>query len=140
MAETQQALEKITASEIVNRYFSAYETQDKPVIEELLSVDFTFTSPNDDHIDKALYFDRCWQLSQNSPTFRFEKLVVSPDDDVFVLYECTLKDGGIFRNTEFFRISENKIKTIEVYFGSLPRNGKKKKAISFYDTMRLIKR
>jgi len=139
-AEGMQEAEKLTAAEIVNRYFSAYETQNRSVVEELLSDDFTFTSPNDERIDKAVYFERCWQFSNQSPTYRFTKLVASADDDVFVLYECTLKNGDIFRNTEFFRIVENKITSIEVYFGSLPKNGRKRKAISFYDTMQSIKR
>ncbi|MEP6848183.1 MAG: nuclear transport factor 2 family protein [Acidobacteriota bacterium] len=139
MPDTQQAFETITASDIVNRYFAAYETQDRAVIDELLSETFTFTGPNDDHIDKALYFEKCWQFSNNSPTYRFEKLVASPDGDVFVLYECTVH-LETFRNTEFFRISNNQIKAIEVFFGSLPENGTKKKEISFYDTMISVKR
>jgi len=137
-AESKQAIEPMTASEIVNRYFSAYETQDRPVVEDLLTDDFTFTSPNDDHIDKAVYFERCWQFSHLSPTFRFAKLVES-GDDVFVLYECTPKDGETFRNTEFFRMGDNKIKAIEVYFGSAPANGKEDSPMHHYDTLKLPK-
>jgi hypothetical protein len=36
----------------------------------------------------------------------------------FVRYECELKDGARFRNTEYLRIEGNKIKEVEVYFGS----------------------
>ena len=120
MAETGQALEKMTTSEIINRYFSSYETQDRPVVEDLLSPDFTFTSPYDDHIDREVYFERCWKFSNSSPTFRFVKLIEN-GDDAFVLYECTPKDGDTIRNTEFFRMEGNKIKEIEVYFGSLAK-------------------
>jgi ketosteroid isomerase-like protein len=137
-AETKQAMEKMTASEIVNRYFSSYETQDRPVVEELLTDDFTFTSPNDDHIDKAVYFERCWQFSHLNPTFRFAKLIES-GDDVFVLYECTPKDGETFRNVEFFQIADNKIKAIEVYFGSLRTSGKEDSPMQHYETLRLPK-
>ncbi|MEP7076149.1 MAG: nuclear transport factor 2 family protein [Acidobacteriota bacterium] len=137
-AESVQAIEPMTSSEIVNRYFSAYETQDRPVVEDLLTDDFTFTSPNDEHIDKAVYFERCWQFSHLNPTFRFVKLVES-GGDVFVLYECTPKDGATFRNTEFFQIGDGKIKAIEVYFGSLPTSGKEDSPMQHYETLKLPK-
>jgi len=39
-------------------------------------------------------------------------------DEAFVRYECELKDGARFRNTEYFRIEGNKIREVEVCFGS----------------------
>jgi hypothetical protein len=40
-------------------------------------------------------------------------------------YECELKEGARFRNTEYFRIEGNKIKEVEVYFGSPVSNSMK---------------
>jgi hypothetical protein len=37
----------------------------------------------------------------------------------FVLYECEPKARAKFRNTELFRIAGDKIKEVQVFFGSL---------------------
>jgi hypothetical protein len=39
-------------------------------------------------------------------------------NEAFVLYELEPATGAKFRNTEFFRIEGNKIREVEVYFGS----------------------
>jgi ketosteroid isomerase-like protein len=44
---------------MMRAYFAAYENKDRPAMEALLSDDFTFTSPRDDHINRATYFARC---------------------------------------------------------------------------------
>ena len=72
-AQSKQAIRKSTASEIIDKYFAAYMSNDRNAIEEFLSDDFTFTSPYDDHIDKAAYFEKCWHFSENDPDFRFVK-------------------------------------------------------------------
>ena len=46
-------------AEIIRSYFAAYKAKDRKRVEKLLSDDFSFTSPYDDAIDKAAYFDRC---------------------------------------------------------------------------------
>jgi ketosteroid isomerase-like protein len=112
--------QKISFYTIIHQYFSAYENKDRNVIEGLLSDDFTFTSPYDDHINTFIYFQRCWPFSEQQPEFfRIEKLF-EKGDEVFVQYVCKPKSGIEFRNVELFRISENKIKEITVYFGALP--------------------
>jgi len=105
-------------SDLVRRCYSAYETKDRKAIEGLLSDDFTFTSPLDDHIDRATYFKRCWPNSENIRAFQIEK-IFEKGNEVFVRYEGTRNDGGRWRCTEFFRIEDNKIKEVEVYFASL---------------------
>src|SRR5438876_6720026 len=52
-----------TKSDLIRKYFAAYRTKDRKVLEDGLAEDFTFTSPYDDAIDKAAYFERCWPLS-----------------------------------------------------------------------------
>ena len=51
---------------VVRAYFGAYESENRELAETLLADDFTFTSPNDDGIDKATYFERCWPNSDAS--------------------------------------------------------------------------
>ena len=48
------------------------------------------------------------------------KKLFAKGDEAFVRYECERIAGPKFRNTEYFRIEGDKIKEVEVYFGSLP--------------------
>ena len=103
-------------SVIVRKYFSAYESKDRKVVEELLSDDFTFSSPLDDHISRTEYFKRCWPNSEKIDSFQIEKSF-EKENEVFVRYECRQKSGAKFRNVELFKFEGNKIKEIDVYFG-----------------------
>ena len=44
---------------LVRQCFRAYEEKDRSLIESALAPDFTFSSPVDDNISRAAYFDRC---------------------------------------------------------------------------------
>jgi ketosteroid isomerase-like protein len=106
-------------SDLIRKYFSAYENKDRKAVESLLSDDFVFTSPYDNRIDRETYFKRCWPYSEQSPTYEIVK-VLEGDNEAFILYDCKTKTGGRSRNTEFFTIEGNKIREVEVYFGSVP--------------------
>ena len=108
-----------STSDLVRKCFSAFESKDRKALQALLSDDFRFTSPLDDYIDKRAYFERCWPFSEKVRAFHILKLFES-GSEAFVLYECEPKIGNRFRNTEFFRIEDNKIKEVQVFFGSLP--------------------
>jgi len=43
-------------SERAKDYYRAFERHDRAFLEDNLRADFTFTSPFDDHIDRAAYF------------------------------------------------------------------------------------
>jgi ketosteroid isomerase-like protein len=106
------------ASELVRKCFSAWETKDRDALEGLLAEDFTFTSPNgDDHISNDEYWKKCWPGAEKIRAIRIERLF-RDGDEVFVRYQCELNDGARFRNVEYFRIEGNKIREVEVYFGS----------------------
>src|SRR5436305_2813382 len=108
------------ASDLVRKYYAAYEAKDRKVVEALLSDDFRFTSPYDDHIDRAAYFERCWPNSENIRAFHVETLLAD-DREALVQYELEPKSGSAFRNTEHFRFDGDKVKEIEVFSGSLPK-------------------
>ena len=108
------------ASDLIRKYFSAYENKDRKAVESLLSNDFVFTSPYDYRIDRETYFKRCWPYSEQSPTYEIEKML-ERGNEAFILYGCKIKNGGRSRNTEFFIIDGDKIKEVEVYFGSVPK-------------------
>jgi ketosteroid isomerase-like protein len=87
-------------------------------MESVLSDDFTFTSPYDDHIDRATYFERCWPYGDTIQTVDILTLMES-GDQVMVTYEITPKRGKEFRNTERFLVRDGKIAAVEVFFGAL---------------------
>jgi ketosteroid isomerase-like protein len=107
-------------SDVIRKYFSAYENKDRKAVESLLTDDFVFTSPCDYHIDRETYFKRCWPYSEKFPTYGIEKLF-EKGNEAFILYDCKTKNGGSSRNREFFTIEGNKIREVEVYFGSAPK-------------------
>lgn len=47
-------------TDIVRGAFEAYRAQDRDAAEPLYSPDFVFTSPQDDHIDREAFFERCF--------------------------------------------------------------------------------
>ncbi len=111
-------MQQDTVSDLVRTCFAAFLAQDRKTLEEGLSDDFTFTSPRDDHINKATFFERCFPGSMHFHTHQIEKLFVQ-GNEAFVRYQAELKDGITFRNTEYIRIEGNKIREVEVYFASL---------------------
>ena len=117
----EDIMKTTNVSDLVRRYFAAYEAKDRAAIAALLSDDFTFTSPYDDHIDRKTYFERCWPNSANMRSFRVVKLF-EQGDEAFILYEGQFKGSEIFRNTEFFRTEGDRINAVEVYFGSPTRS------------------
>jgi len=104
-------------SKVVHDYYHSYEAKDRALLESRVSEDFRFTSPRDDHIDRATYFKRCWPNNEKTKAIRIKKLF-EQGDEVFVLYELQPIDGPAFRNTEFLRTKDGKVTEVEVYFGS----------------------
>ncbi len=103
-------------SEVIRQCFHAYEIKDRSILERLLSDEFTFSSPEDDRINKETYFERCWPFAELVKTITLEKIFVE-ENEAFVRYECIMNDGKSFRNTEFFTAENGKIKSVDVYFG-----------------------
>jgi ketosteroid isomerase-like protein len=100
----------------IRRYFAAYAAKDRALIESLLTSDFHFSSPQDDRIDRATYFDRCWPFSEHVSTFHLEK-IFEDGNEAFLTYTCQPGEGPGFRNTEFFRFRDGLIDEVTVYFG-----------------------
>ena len=71
----------------VRAIFAAYLAGDRRLVEAAFADDFRFTSPYDDNIEKATYFERCWSGSDWIERHELERIVVS-GDEVFVTYRC----------------------------------------------------
>lgn len=106
-----------TADEQIRACYAAYENKDRAAIEAILSDDFTFSSPLDDNIDRETYFKRCWPNSEHLDKFDI-KQIFTQASYAFVRYECQPKGQPKFQNTEFFTFDGDKIKHVDVYFGS----------------------
>jgi ketosteroid isomerase-like protein len=109
-------------AKMIRAIFAAYMSNDRKVVEDALTDDFRFTSPYDDEIDKATYFERCWRNSDWIERHELEKIFVD-GNEAFVTYRCVAKDGKNFRNTEFFTFEGNSVRHIDVYFGATYQNG-----------------
>lgn len=111
-------------ADIIRGMFAAYRARDRATVEGVFTDDFRFTSPYDDRIDKAAYFERCWPASISGwlKGQDIERIVID-GEAAFVTYRCEAKDGKSFRNTEFFTFDGDRIRSIDVYFGATYRDG-----------------
>jgi ketosteroid isomerase-like protein len=105
----------MTPSQTARACFQAYIDKDRAAIERLIAADFHFTSPLDNRLDRATYFDRCWPNSHAMEAVDFIH-VVEHSGRVFVTYEARA-GGKRFRNTELLTIRNGQITEVEVYFG-----------------------
>jgi ketosteroid isomerase-like protein len=104
-------------TEVVRAAFDAYCAQDRDAADRLMVEELTFTSPQDDHIDRAAYFERCFPTADRLVSQEVLELVDAGEDGVFILYEYELKTGERHRNTEFITVSDGRIVEIQVFFG-----------------------
>ena len=109
-------------TEIIRKLFAAYLSNDRQAVEAAFTDDFRFTSPYDDEIDKATYFERCWRVPDWIERQDLET-IMAEGEAAFVTYRCVAKNGKSFRNTEFFSFEGERIRRIDVYFGATYENG-----------------
>ncbi len=105
--------------QLVLAYYAAYESKNRQALEALLSSDFTFNSPVDDHLDREAYFRKCWPNSEKIRRFHIER-IFDDGDEAIVRYECERLDGLRFRCMEFFTAEGGALKEQDVYFGYHP--------------------
>ena len=109
----------MTPLEVFRISFRAYVDKDRAAIESILADDFHFTSPLDNRLDRATYFEVCWPGSKNTERFKLVNLTVD-GNKAFVTYEAAIA-GKLLRNTEVHTIRRGKVAEVEVYFGwSIP--------------------
>lgn len=101
---------------LAKELYEAFMTGDRKFYEEHLSDNFIFSSPHDVGLDKAEYFKRCWPGSGKGGNIDFTRLVESKDE-VIVTYESTKSNGSKSCNTEIIGFEDDKIGSIEVFFG-----------------------
>ena len=107
----------MSATDVVRAVFEAYRAQDRATAVRLLADDFVFTSPQDDHIDKAAYLERCFPTADRFVTQELLEVVPAGEDGVFILYEYELDTGDRHRNTEFLTVRDGQLVEAQVFFG-----------------------
>ena len=95
----------------------AYRRQDIEAATRLLADDFSFTSPQDDHIDKSAYLERCFPTADRFATSEIIAIVPANNDSVFLLYEYELRSGERYRNTEYITVRDGQLVETQVFFG-----------------------
>jgi ketosteroid isomerase-like protein len=104
--------------------YDAYVKKDRAAMEALTAPDYRFTSPLDNALDRATYFERCWPNSAQLAAFDLV-LAIADHDRAFIVYEGTTKSGKHFRNSEIHTVRDGKLAATEVYFGwDLPHKAK----------------
>jgi ketosteroid isomerase-like protein len=101
----------------VRASFHAYLSQDAQAAGALLAPDFRFTSPQDDHIDRATYMDRCFPTADRMRSQRLLHVTEADERDVFVMYEYELTGGETYRNAELITVERGRIVEAQVFFG-----------------------
>ena len=103
-------------TDLARACYAAYETGDRQLIESLIADDFAFWSPQDDGLDRATYFERCWPNHVALAAIDVKRLY-DHGDEIVVTYEAERNDGSRFRNTEVLTFAGDRVRLVEVYFG-----------------------
>jgi hypothetical protein len=101
---------------VAHASLQAYVDKNRELIESLIGEEFQFTCPIDNAIDRDTYFSRCWPYSDSMQSVNFIH-GAEIGDCAFITYEIQTIKGERFRNTELHTVRNNKLISIEVYFG-----------------------
>ena len=104
-------------ADTVRAFFASYRAQDRAAAERLVADEFVFTSPQDDHIDRATFFQRCFPTADRFKDHELLAVVPTEGDDVFVLYEYELDGGQRHRNAEVITVRDGQVTESQVFFG-----------------------
>ncbi|PKT71762.1 hypothetical protein CW362_17590 [Streptomyces populi] len=106
-----------TPAHVVEAAFRHYRSQDREAALPLYADDFTFTSPQDDHIDKAAFFERCFPTADRLTEQRLLHVTPADQEVVFAHYEYELTTGERHRNVEAITVRDGLIREVQVFFG-----------------------
>jgi ketosteroid isomerase-like protein len=104
-------------TDVVEAAFRHYRAQDRDAALPLYAADFTFTSPQDDHIDKAAFFEVCFPTAARLMEQRLLRVTPADEELVFVYYEYELTTGARHRNVEAITVRDGLIREVQVFFG-----------------------
>lgn len=103
--------------QIIRSYYAAWEKGDWHALDSLLTDDFTFSSPNDDHDSKSLFKTRCWTPNVSLIGHFDLQQIAGNGNDVLVMYVLHIKNGKKIENTEYLHLRDGKVESVRCYFG-----------------------
>ena len=103
--------------DVVRACLESYIAQDRATAERLIAPDYTFTSPQDDRIDRAAFFERCFPTADRFRTQRILDAVPASGDGVLIVYEYELLTGERYRNVELSTVRDGRLTDTQVFFG-----------------------
>jgi len=107
--------------DVVTQLQAAFDAQDAAAADQLVADDFTFTSPQDDHLDKAEWMRVCFPTAAHFGS-RTMLAVQELGDDVVAYYEYEVADTGeVYRNTEVITVRDGRVSETRVFFGGRER-------------------
>jgi hypothetical protein len=107
--------------DVATAMFDAHLAQNAPAASALLTDDFRFASPQDDHIDKTTWLEKCFPTIEHFADFEMLEIVNGNPTTVFVRYRYRLADDSEFTNMESLVIRDNKVAEVSVHFGGALR-------------------
>ena len=111
--------QNVANEEIIRKWYAAWGNKDLGTFDALLADNFTFTSAaGDDHISKSTFKTQCWDTQIDFIGHFDLERITTGEEDAFVKYLCSTKNGKSFRNVEYLRIKNGKLQSIECYFGA----------------------
>jgi hypothetical protein len=119
-ASADVSVSEAAANEVlIRKWYALWLRKDKDwgPFDVMLADDFTFSSPVDDHISKAAFKTNCWETQIGFLKAFDLELVAVKNDEALVKYLGHTMNGKSFRNVEFLRVRNQRIETIECYFG-----------------------
>ena len=103
---------------VVRELYRCFREQDRAAAELLISPDFRFTSPQDDHLDRDAFFERCFPTIHRFRRYTLLHAVDTDDHHVLSVYEYELADGGgTYRNAELHTVHDGRADEVQVFFG-----------------------
>ncbi|MFE7296601.1 nuclear transport factor 2 family protein [Streptomyces sp. NPDC057579] len=115
--EEDTVQDTIAPEDVARACFAAYLAQDRPAMERLLAEEFVFTSPQDDHIDRAAFLEVCFPTADRVRSQEVLDAVPFDGGQVFVRYEYVLTTGERHRNVEVMTVRDGRLTETQVYFG-----------------------
>lgn len=106
-----------TPTDVVRASLSSYLYGDRDAAEPLYADDFVFTSPQDDHIDRATFFEKCFPTADRFSDFVLVHVLEAGADQAVVVYEYEVVGGERYRNAELHTVRDGRITEVQVFFG-----------------------
>jgi hypothetical protein len=106
----------LSPQETVLEFSRAFREQDEALALSLMAPEFVFTSPQDDHLDRDAWLQRCFPSAGHFDAPAITLQIVEVGGVVLHRYEYAVA-GRTYRNVEATRVQDGRVRDVEVYFG-----------------------